>query len=104
MADNESDYEHSDEENEEDEEDELDEDDDEDYEYYTPDGVPVIDDEFYSRFLDDFVKEVSDEKLTGLVKRIREENPNFLKNAVAWSEHFPGEYQDRIVLGQLLGY
>ena len=83
--------------------DENDEDGEDDEEYYTKDGMPVIGEDFYSKFLDNFNSDYS-EKLTGLVKKIREENPNILRHAVLWAENFPEEYRDQIVYGQLLNY
>jgi hypothetical protein len=77
-----------------------------DDEYFTEDGLPKIDERFYSGFLEEILKKDPDVLLTEWVERLRStrENPAILRHAVCIADYFPEEYRDRIVFAMLSQY
>ena len=75
-------------------------------EYFTDEGLPRIDERFYSCFLEKIAKKDVNGLLTKWVERMRKtkENPCILRNATFLSEQLPEEYRERIVFSLLSQY
>jgi len=93
----ESDYDYSFEENETEDEGEQ---------FFTEEGLPKLDDRFYSGFLERLLEKDADRWLTEWVERIKNTNENkvILRHAVFVAGKFPEEYRDRIIFSMLSQY